>query len=395
MPQRETPQQHYTRIYNSIKVPTSIPLEMSHQEYKKVRADEVIRLINNGYSEHRAFYKVTGEKLQGKNENKSVPLFLSGAALGGVVLLGTGCVAALQSPVVSQAISSEETMDDISSPTGEKTIIVAGMDTRPDKDQGDGTSQDVPGNRTDALAVVKMDPDSDHIVSIASIPRDTGVTTQSCTNGDSSSVVKINSIYDDYGIDCLEDVVASMTGEVIDGAVAFNFESFSTVIDSLGGVDITTSGPVVDDTLGKIFDTSGTHHVDGRTALNYARARKVEGTAKSDLDRVKRQQKVAEAIVEKIKAASTATQLSTVKDVMTKVLPNTTIDGLSTSDILPLIKLASTLNPQDISSTTIDLIGEDEMGNLIYDENTTHGIFDTIDTSTTTQSTPGDIENYG
>jgi len=395
MPQHETPQQHYTRIYNSIKVPTSIPLEMSHQEYKKVRADEVIRLINNGYSEHRAFYKVTGEKLQGKKKNKSVPLFLSGAALGGVVLLGTGCVAALQSPVVSQAISSEETMDDISSPTGEKTIIVAGMDTRPDKDQGDGTSQDVPGNRTDALAVVKMDPDSDHIVSIASIPRDTGVTTQSCTNGDSSSVVKINSIYDDYGIDCLEDVVASMTGEVIDGAVAFNFESFSTVIDSLGGVDITTSGPVVDDTLGKIFDTSGTHHVDGRTALNYARARKVEGTAKSDLDRVKRQQKVAEAIVEKIKTASTTTQLATVKDVMTKVLPNTTIDGLSTSDILPLIKLASTLNPQDISSTTINIIGEDEMGNLIYDENTTHGIFDIIDTSTTTQSTPGDIENYG
>lgn len=395
MPQRETPQQHYTRIYNSIKVPTSIPLEMSHQEYKKVRADEVIRLINNGYSEHRAFYKVTGEKLQGKKKNRSVPLFLSGAALGGVVLLGTGFVAALQSPVLSQAISSEETMDDISSPTGEKTIIVAGMDTRPDKDQGDGTSQDVPGNRTDALAVVKMDPDSDHIVSIASIPRDTGVTTQSCTNGDSSSVVKINSIYDDYGIDCLEDVVASMTGEVIDGAVAFNFESFSTVIDSLGGVDITTSGPVVDDTLGKIFDTSGTHHVDGRTALNYARARKVEGTAKSDLDRVKRQQKVAEAIVEKIKTASTTTQLATVKDVMTKVLPNTTIDGLSTSDILPLIKLASTLNPQDISSTTIDIIGEDEMGNLIYDENTTHGIFDNIDTSATTQSTPGDIENYG
>jgi len=395
MPQRETPQQHYTRIYNSIKVPSAIPLEMSHQEYKKIRADEVIRLINNGYSEHRAFYKITGEKLQGKKKNKSVPLFLSGAALGGVVLLGAGCVAALQSPVASQAISSEETMDDISSPTGEKTIIVAGMDTRTDKDQGDGTSQDVPGNRTDALAVVKMNPNSNHIVSIASIPRDTGVTTQSCTNGDSSSVVKVNSIYDDYGIDCLEDVVASMTGEVIDGAVAFNFESFSTVIDSLGGVDITTSGPVIDDTLGKIFDTSGTHHVDGRTALNYARARKVEGTAKSDLDRVKRQQKVAEAIVEKIKTASTTTQLATVKDVMTKVLPNTTIDGLSTSDILPLIKLASTLNPQDISSTTIDIVGEDEMGNLIYDEDTTHGIFDTMDTSTKTQSTPGDIENYG
>lgn len=390
MPQRTDPNQRYTRIYNSIEVPPSIPLEMSQQEYKKIKADEVSRLINNGYSEDKAFYKATGRKLPVKKKNKSVPLFLSGAALGGVVLLGVGCVAALQSPIASQAISSEETMDDISSPAGEKTLIVAGMDTRPDKDQGDGNAQDVPGNRTDALAVVKMSPDSDHVVSVASIPRDTGVTTQACTNGDSSTV-KINSIYDDYGIDCLEDVVASMTGEVIDGAIAFNFESFSTVIDSLGGIDITTTGPVVDDTLGKIFTSSGTHHVDGRKALNYARARKVEGTAKSDLDRVKRQQKVAEAIVKKIKTASTTTQLATVKDVMTKVLPNTTIDGLSTADILPLIKLASTLNPQDISSTTIDIIGEDEMGNLIFNEDTTYGIFDTIDTSAAIQSTPRDI----
>lgn len=390
MPQRTDPNQRYTRIYNSIEVPPSIPLEMSQQEYKKIKADEVSRLINNGYSEDKAFYKATGRKLPVKKKNKSVPLFLSGAALGGVVLLGVGCVAALQSPIASQAISSEETMDDISSPAGEKTLIIAGMDTRPDKDQGDGNAQDVPGNRTDALAVVKMSPDSDHVVSVASIPRDTGVTTQACTNGDSSTV-KINSIYDDYGIDCLEDVVASMTGEVIDGAIAFNFESFSTVIDSLGGIDITTTGPVVDDTLGKIFTSSGTHHVDGRKALNYARARKVEGTAKSDLDRVKRQQKVAEAIVKKIKTASTTTQLATVKDVMTKILPNTTIDGLSTADILPLIKLASTLNPQDISSTTIDIIGEDEMGNLIFNEDTTYGIFDTIDTSAAIQSTPRDI----
>lgn len=390
MPQRIDPNQRYTRIYNSIEVPPSIPLEMSQQEYKKIKADEVSRLINNGYSEDKAFYKATGRKLPVKKKNKSVPLFLSGAALGGVVLLGVGCVAALQSPIASQAISSEETMDDISSPTGEKTLIVAGMDTRPDKDQGDGNAQDVPGNRTDALAVVKMSPHNDHVVSVASIPRDTGVTTQACTNGDSSTV-KINSIYDDYGIDCLEDVVASMTGEVIDGAIAFNFESFSTVIDSLGGIDITTTGSVVDDTLGKIFTSSGTHHVDGRKALNYARARKVEGTAKSDLDRVKRQQKVAEAIVKKIKTASTTTQLATVKDVMTKVLPNTTIDGLSTADILPLIKLASTLNPQDISSTTIDIIGEDEMGNLIFNEDTTYGIFDTIDTSAAIQSTPRDI----
>ena len=379
MSHHDSSRKYYEKVYNSIRVPSSIPLEMSHHDYKKIKADEVIRLINNGFSEEKALYRATGQKVKAK-KNRSVQTLLASAALGGVVLLTAGVFTSFQSPVVSQAISSKETMDDVSSLDGEKTIVVAGMDTRPEKDQGDGTSSDVPGNRTDALAVVKISPASNDAVSIVSIPRDTAVTTENCEDGDSSTV-KINSIYDEHGIGCLEDVASSMTGESIDGAVAFNFESFSTIIDSLGGIDIATQGPVIDDTLGVIFSHPGTHHANGRKALDYARARKVAGTGKSDLDRVKRQQKVAECIVKKLKSSSTNAQLSTVKDVITKVLPHTTIDGLSTTDILPLVKLASMVEPEDITSTTINIVGEDEMGNLIYDQDSTEGIFDTMKSS--------------
>lgn len=392
--------QLYQRIYNAVDVPSSIPLEVTHHQYKKVRADEIMRLINNGYSEDKAFSMVLGNNMR-KKKKKSyrLPMLVSGA-VAAASIVAIGAVVTTMSPAtVSQSVSSQETMDDIAASAYDQTIVVAGMDTRPEEDKGDGTSQDVPGNRTDALAVVKISPASNKVVSVASIPRDTAVTTDSCDGGSTESV-KVNSIYDSHGIKCLESVAGQITGEKIDGAIAFNFESFSTIVDSLGGIDITVDSPVVDDTLGEILPEAGTHTVDGRTALNYARARKVRGTAKSDLDRVNRQQEVAIAVMDKIKNASTATQVATVKDVITKVLPDTTIDGMSPADLLPIIKLVSTLTPNDIALDTIDITGEDGMGNLIYDEESSKEIFDMMkyshsQSSVEMESTQGTQSTHG
>lgn len=398
MPRREKERhleenQLYQRMYDQVDVPSSIPLEMTHHQYKKSKADEIVRLINNGYLEDKALNMVLGKGVKNKKKSSRLPLLAgSAAAVASVVAIGAG-IAAMSPATISQPVSSQETMDDIAASAHSQTIVVAGMDTRPEEDQGDGTAEDVPGNRTDALAVVKISPASNQVVSVVSIPRDTAVTTESCDGGD-AGIVKINSIYDSHGLKCLESVAGEITGQDIDGAVAFNFESFSTIIDSLGGIELTVDSPVVDDTLGVIFPEAGTHTVDGRTALNYARARKVEGTAKSDLDRVNRQQEVALAVMNKIKSTSTVTQVTAVKDVITKVMPNTDIDGLYPTDFLPMIKLASTLNPNDVALGTIDIIGEDDMGNLIYDEESSEEIFDTMkyssnQTSAEMESTQG------
>lgn len=399
MSKRQTEHQRYQEIYNAIDVPSSIPLEVSHHQYKKVHADEISRLMNNGYAYDKAFKRVVGSapKKQKKSSNK-IPLALGGIAVA-VTLAAGASMAALTPASISQAVSSQQTMEDIAASTNAKTIVVAGMDTRPEKDQGDGTSKDVPGNRTDALAVVKIAPISNQVISVVSIPRDTAVDTSSC-DGSYGETVKINSIFDDYGLKCLETVAGEMTGEEVTGAVAFNFNSFSTIIDSLGGVEITTETPIIDDTLGVVFPEAGIHHADGRTALNYARARKVKGTAKSDLERVDRQQEVALAVMDKVKNASTSMQVTAVKDVITKVLPNTTIDGISISEMIPLIKLASTLTPEDVALGTIDIIGEDGMGNLIYDEESAKQMFNEMKYASTsesveTQSTQGTQETHG
>lgn len=371
------------KVAESLVVPSSLPLEMSKEEYRESRTDEVIRLVHNGYSFEKAFYTATGQKYQQKKKIHKSPLAVSAACIAATVAASSLAIAS-SFPDNSQIASSDETMSDVSAATTEKTVLIAGMDTRPEVNKGDGSAQDVPGNRTDALAVAKISPVSNTVVSVVSIPRDTAVDTTSCSGGD-AAVVKVNSIYDDYGMDCLKNVAQDITGEDIDASVAFNFDSFMTVVDSLGGIDISTDGPVIDDTLGVIIPHAGTHHVDGRTALNYARARKVEGTSKSDLNRVQGQQQVMLSLLESMKNSARIQKVSAARDIISHVLPDARIEGISTTEFIPLLKLAMSLSSEDVVFSTLPIIGEDGMGNLVYDEESAHNIFDTMRYSTTPQ----------
>lgn len=107
--------------------------------------------------------------------------------------------------------------------------------------------------------------------------------------------------------------------------VRVNFNAVIEIIDLLGGIDLTLTQEEANyinsgyngyvfgrgDELQKV--TAGTNHVNGVTALSYARCRKID----SDWQRVKRQQNVIQACVNSLKNAS----LSTLNDVANDVLP--------------------------------------------------------------------------
>lgn len=107
--------------------------------------------------------------------------------------------------------------------------------------------------------------------------------------------------------------------------VRVNFNAVIEIIDLLGGIDLTLTQEEADyinsgyngyvfgrgDELQKV--SAGANHVNGVTALSYARCRKID----SDWQRVKRQQNVIQACVNSLKNAS----LSTLNDVVNDVLP--------------------------------------------------------------------------
>ncbi len=134
-------------------------------------------------------------------------------------------------------------------------------------------------------------------VSIISLPRDLYIEMPGLLKG------KINEIYEvgltqKNSLDFTKKVFSRLTGIFIDNVIVFDFQSFQSVIDTIGGVDLDLKKPFEEKTQwGYTFSLpTGPNHLDGQTALYYVRSR----YSSSDFDRSRRQQEVILAIKKKV-----------------------------------------------------------------------------------------------
>lgn len=74
-------------------------------------------------------------------------------------------------------------------------------------------------------------------------------------------------------------VIQKMSGLKIGHFVGMDFAGFERMVDTVGGVNVCSPGPIEDGILGTVLASGGTQMLDGRTALNYVRARHVEAEA--------------------------------------------------------------------------------------------------------------------
>lgn len=193
------------------------------------------------------------------------------------------------------------------------TYLVIGVDTRTGKagQLGAGTAADVEGARSDTIALAHVSANG--VPKVISIPRDTSVYRPACQQWDSATEqyksqtaptepdVKINSAYAVGGPRCLVTTIQQLTGIKIDKFIGVDFAGLVGIVDSIGGVNVTTDHPIVDDELGSIVPTAGSHHLGGKKALAFARARKVAQEGRTDYGRIKRQQQLAAALVASVK----------------------------------------------------------------------------------------------
>lgn len=182
---------------------------------------------------------------------------------------------------------------------------------------------------TDSLLMVSVMPQSHH-TSLISVPRDLLVQVPG-----SGGYGKINSVYE-YASNFGKDPVAggnavaakvkTVTGMDVKYWMTIDFTGFRELIDSLGGVDVYVPDsfnacyPKNDDAAKdaswiKAQFNKGTQHMDGATAIMYARAREPlevcgMGTSENlaeltDFGRSARQQIIVKAVLAKVKQAST------------------------------------------------------------------------------------------
>lgn len=123
----------------------------------------------------------------------------------------------------------------------------------------------------------------------------------------------------DPGIEAMRDAVEGVTRLQMQYYVLIDMQGFSDLIDALGGIDIMVAEPV---TLGKNGDApvgvipAGAQHMDGATALWFARSR-YETT---DYVRMQRQRQVQEAMLAQFEPANVLTKFQAVADAGAQVV---------------------------------------------------------------------------
>lgn len=177
---------------------------------------------------------------------------------------------------------------------GRLTVLLLGSDFRPSH----------PGNRTDAIMVVSVDPVSGQTGAV-SIPRD--LLNFPLPNGKVWGT-KVNALYQHLksttknGNAAMERAVAEALGVEVDGLVLIGFEGVRSLVSAVGGVSVTLKEPYYDSHYWVNGHTqgwglsAGTHKLNAENALIFARTRKGD----SDYGRAARQQQLVMAAVTKV-----------------------------------------------------------------------------------------------
>src|SRR3990170_1253603 len=183
------------------------------------------------------------------------------------------------------------------------------------------------GHRTDTVMVVSLDP-TRGTVTLLSMPRDLYVYVPGWR------VNRINVADGRGGPDLVEQTILYNLGIPIDFWVRINFGGFSTLVDSLGGIDVPIGRSYTDECGGTWMTFSpGVRYMDGFTALCYTRMRK----SSSDFDRLRRQQEVVLAIFSK---AISLDALSHLPDLYSQYISLVDTDA-GLDDLLALVPLGA------------------------------------------------------
>ena len=207
------------------------------------------------------------------------------------------------------------------------------------------------GNLSDTNMVVSLNTKTNPAqVSMISIPRDTRVYIPG------HGYAKINEANSAGGPQLAEQTVSDTLGIPIHYYVTADFTGLKQAVDAVGGVDINAPDDLYDPEYPCDNNQyrscgfklkAGQQHMDGTTALKYARCRK--GTCGDDFGRAIRQQQVLQAMREKALSLQTLSNPAKVTNLINAAGDNIKTD-LSLANIQRLRDLTKNLNTSDINN---------------------------------------------
>jgi polyisoprenyl-teichoic acid--peptidoglycan teichoic acid transferase len=221
-------------------------------------------------------------------------------------------------------------------------ILLLGIDQRPKANPN--------RTRTDTMIILTLDP-STHTAGMLSIPRDLYVP---LPNGVQD---RINAAHVYGGPSYAMRTVEANFGMPIQHYVRVNFNVVTTLVDLVGGIDVYVDKDINDpwypnDSYGydPFVISKGMHHMDGVTALKYARTRH----GSSDFFRMRRQQQIIMALRDRVLSTDAITKLLPNAPAILSTLSNSISTDLSFSEILQLMMAAKDLPTDKIKQVVVD-----------------------------------------
>lgn len=219
-----------------------------------------------------------------------IALLLVAAIVFGAVLFGK----------VNSVLGSFNTVDKVErlvdasslkSSASVKNVLFIGLD------DADGET-----SRSDSMMLISVNEKTGIIV-ITSILRDVHVDIPD--HGEA----KINAAFSWGGAELLVQTVEQNFGIKVDGYAAVDFDMFKSLVDAIGGVEITMSEAETDYMIARCehmfpeetvdFKAGELTVLDGKQALEYARMREID----NDFERTGRQRKIIQNIADKVKGS--------------------------------------------------------------------------------------------
>jgi LCP family protein required for cell wall assembly len=305
-------------------------------------------------SEHHNFIEVTDTNPHAHNDELVIPFgkkhrlkFGVAASVIILLMLMIGTVKAITS--IDVGIILEAAGDKLATDAyGHTNFLILGT----------GGENHDGGDLTDTIMVASLDNEQ-KLVTMISIPRDTWVKDDIIYNS------KINEVYQNAkkhfgssteGLEHLKSKVEVMMGVPIHYWVKADFNGFKELVDAIGGIDVTVEQAIYDPyyPLDGTYEyqtfsiAAGLQHLDGETALKYARSRKTT----SDFDRANRQQQIIYAIKQQALASDVILSPERITEILNTLKRNLETN-ITVKEILTLGSFAADFSTDQINHRLI------------------------------------------
>lgn len=270
-------------------------------------------------------------------------------------------------------VPAESRPDKVEAAKEALNFLILGSDTRDPDNTG--------GSRTDTIIVAHLTHDRSS-AQLISIPRDTWVHVPKSADGRNGNTnAKINAAFAWGGIPLMVQTVEAYTGVRIDHVAVVDFAGFKEIVDALGGVDINveegfTSTHSLNADGRRRFE-QGLQTMDGAAALDYARER--HAFSDGDFARIRHQQQVIKAILDKASSGGLLTSPGRLNSFL-----RATADAVSIDQTLSIINMATELRhlrSGNLSFGTSPSKGTDTIGGesvVVPDTDKAKALFDAV-----------------